>query len=188
MRMEIQKLSKVSHIYVGGPVGKEISDGAGLLFRDHSTNLDAATREIARLVNGQNTGHQLAVLDPSDEKFTGFKYPALAMLNEADIGVIDLSVASPSAMYEAALMHALGKPVVPITLAQVKVPEGRNLCQYMKDDLASLVPDYQLATLVDLLLPKVQRAMAMLGDSQMPAQISNPVTQFYGHRLAPVAS
>ncbi len=176
-------MSEIAHIYVGGPVGKEIDDGAGLQFRDHSTNLAEAAREIARRINGLETGHRLVILDPSEEEFSALKYPALALVDKADIGLIDLSVASPSAMYEAALMHALGKPVVPITLAEVKVPDGRRLCQYMKDDLSSLVPDFRVATLVDFLLPKVRLALETIGAGKSPA--SNPITQFYGRHFMP---
>ena len=173
-------MEKICRIYVGGPVGKEIDDGAGLTFRDHSTNLAAAAQEIAKRIESLDADCRVVILDPAADRLATLKFPSLTLAAEADIGMIDLSVASPSAMYEAAFMHALGKPVVPITLSVARVPDGRRLCQYMKDDLASLVPDFRVETLVEMLLPKVQTAMAAA-----QAAPSNPIAQYYGGPLTP---
>lgn len=174
-------------IFVGGPMGNRRDDGAGLTFSDHLPNIIQATRILHQeVVDSGLAAPGIVLLDPTVEGIGRITHRVFSMIDRAEIGIFDVSSASPSTMYELTLMHALGKDVIPIAFETPKVPEARTLPYYLRDDYSILLNSFHIAEIAKNLRPKLRQAM---GIDQIPAQTRlNPITDFYGMPLLDVSA
>lgn len=175
-------------IFIGGPMGNPRTDGAGLTFNDHMTNMAAAIERIIKEYNEQNPDgrYRPILLDPSREAIGTITDRVFSMIERSELGIFDCSNASPSAMYELTLMHALGKPVIPIAFREPAVAEARTLSHYIKDDYSLLVNSFTKDALYEGLSGKID-LMLSGGDTTLNAA-SNAISKYYGLPLLDVSA
>jgi len=173
-------------IFLGGPMGSGDDDGAGVSLQDHLLNMSNAVIQIANRINEEVDTQRITVLNPSVEEIGTIKDRVFEMIDRAELGIIDVSTGSPSAMYELTLLHALGIPVIPISLKKPKAPITIPLPFYLRPEYAVMLEDYSQASLEKALEPKIRVAIGL--DASVSDHTTNPITNFYGLPLMDVSA
>lgn len=175
-------------IFVGGSMGNTRSDGAGLTFDAHLPNIVAVIQRIISEYEAEQRedGYRLEILDPSREAVGQITDRVFSMIDRSELGVFDCSNAAPGAMYELTLMHALGKPVIPIAFSEPQNNEARTLPHYLKDDYGILVGTFSQVELYEKLSEKFQLLLA--GEDDTLNASMNAISRFYGLPLLDVSA
>ncbi|ETX13159.1 hypothetical protein OCH239_13070 [Roseivivax halodurans JCM 10272] len=175
-------------IFIGGPMGNPRTDGAGLSFDDHLPNIAAVIQRIITEYQEQNPDgpYRPLLLDPSREAIGTITDRVFSMIERSELGIFDCSSASPSAMYELTLMHALGKPVIPVAFRNPKVPEARTISHYLRDEYALLVDTFTEEELYNGLSQKI--GLMLSGQDTTLNASSNAISKFYGLPLLDVSA
>lgn len=161
-------------IFIGGPMGEQSPDGAGLTISEHLPNMVTAIKNIAGQLNPHYEQLRINVFDPVQQDVGNIPDHVFSMIDRAELGIFDLSNNSPNVMYELTLMHALGKPVIPVSL---KLSDDAVIPFYLNHDYAVLVSDFKVATLAEELMPYIQASLepSLTGSDRA----WNPITNFY---------
>lgn len=183
-------------VFIGGPMGNEDQDGTGLKFSDHLSNLAAAVNQIANEINPTllKTSRRLNLLNPNEQALGGISDRVFSWIDRAELGIFVLSCHSPSAMYELTLMHALGRPVIPVffservalKLQESGISDARSLSHYLRDEFSILLDSFSVESIKAHLRPKIEMFCGLV-----PASLnleSNPITRFYGLPLLDVSA
>lgn len=175
-------------IFIGGPMGNPRSDGAGLTFDDHLPNMSSVVQRIITEYQEENPdgSYRPVLLDPSREAIGTITDRVFSMIERSELGIFDCSSGSPSAMYELTLMHALGKPVIPVAFMEPAVPEARTISHYLKDDYAILVETFTEEELYQGLSEKL--LLILSGEDTTLNAASNAISKFYGLPLLDVSA
>lgn len=183
-------------IFVGGPMGRRVQDGQGLKYEDHTKNaVEAIEIVIDELSDDARTMNKMFhILNPTLQGVGDINARVLGMIDRAEVGAFVLSCTSPSTMYELTLMHALGKPALPIAfkdevIEQLRtegVPDLQNLPFYLRTQYALLVDDFQVDTLVGAIRDKLRVLSGIVAHEADPA--TNPITNFYSLPLLDVSA
>lgn len=177
-------------------MGNTRSDGTVLVYNDHLEKLEDAVRAIEESMNTELAAldQRLNLFTPRVEAFGSISSRVFSMIDRSEVGIFVLSASSPSAMYELGLMHALGKPVIPIAFTKKRADELNNagnfdaqtLPHYLKDEYSILLNDFNGDELREKLEPKLRMIAGLEGESVNPED--NPITQFYGMPLLDVSA
>lgn len=172
-------------VFIGGPMGSSEEDGAGLRFKDHMPNMAEAITQIIQELKAEEN---FLLLNPIHESIGTIDRRIFSMIDRAELGIIDCSYGSPSAMYELTLMHALGKPVIPIAFnnPHADAPQARTLPFYLRGDYSVLLDEYSVAALKAALKPKFEQILKQ--PSTLFSGASNPISIFYGMPLVDVSA
>lgn len=167
-------------ILVIGPMGTQ-KDRRGLTYRDHIPNIAAAARSVlARL------SEKLGPAMPNCEVFEPPNIPGpipnriFSLIMHCDFAIADISSGSPNVMYELAMLHANGVPV--ILLGMLK----REQIFYLAQDNSLPVPDFRPETIASALTGDSFTSdgrpgqLEQLITSSPQRRFSNPITQFFG--------
>lgn len=162
-------------IFIGGPMGDQSPDGAGLMFSQHLPNMVQAIEDVAEQLNLRYKNLTIKVSEPIKQDIGNIPDKVFSMIDRAELGIFDLSNNSPNVMYELTLMHALGIPVIPVSL---KLRDDKAVVPfYLDHEYAVLVPDFEVATLTKSLEPSIQTSLepSLTGSDRC----WNPITNFY---------
>lgn len=183
-------------VFIGGPMGNKSKDGTRLSFDDHTKQLAKTVEKIAQALNPEleRFGQRINLLNPLVEELGSISSRVFSMIDRAEVGIFVLSSYSPSAMYELTLMHALGKPVVPVAFTDAKaqklVSEGihdaRALPHYLRDEYGVLLNSFSTVELRKKLEPKIRMVAGL--DKKTADTESNPISRFYGLPLVDVSA
>jgi len=176
-------------IFLGGPMGDKSDDGAGVSFDQHLSNLAKATHAIAKKIHSEHSRFNIRVLNPDVQDVGTISERVFSMIDRAELGLVDVSAASQSVMYEVAFLHALGTPVIPITIKPKKPDDTQHVRKpsfYLKQEYIAVVSDFKVETLTKALEPKIRSVLGL--DSVFPNQASNPITNYYGLPLMDVSA
>ena len=184
----IESAEKFIDIFIGGPMANPRTDGAGLTFDDHLPNMSRVIQRIISEYREQNprSPYRPVLLDPSREAIGTITDRVFSMIERSELGIFDCSSGSPSAMYELTLMHALGKPVIPIAFRSPGVPEARGISHYLKDEYALLVDTFTEEELYRGLSEKIH--LMLSGNDTTLNASSNAISKFYGLPLLDVSA
>ena len=169
-------------------MGNTRDDGAGLTFDAHLPNIVTVIKKIISEYEAkeQSSGYRLELLDPSREAVGQITDRVFSMIDRSELGIFDCSSAAPGAMYELTLMHALGKPVIPIAFSRPQNSEARTLPHYLKDDYGILVDSFTEAELYEKISEKLHFLLS--GEEVTLNASMNAISRFYGLPLVDVSA
>lgn len=169
-------------------MGNTRDDGAGLTFDVHLPNIATSVQRIISEYERENPDgrFRMTLLDPSREAVGMITERVFSMIDRSELGVFDCSSAAPGAMYELTLMHALGKPVIPIAFKKPGNNEARTLPHYLKDDYGLLVDTFSQDELYTKLSEKFQ--LILHEDDPTLNSSINAISKFYGLPLLDVSA
>ena len=111
MSPQVNKLPK--RILVLGPMNDAL-DSRGKQLSTHIPNIARATREVLSRLQ-KKLGDELQpceVYEPPKEDGDNIPYGVFSLIMHCDFAIADISTGSPNVMYELAILHANGVPVI----------------------------------------------------------------------------
>lgn len=165
------------NVFVIGPMGREkdMPGEESTPISQHMQNIKSALLEVIPRYTKNSR-----IYSPLDggSHITDFVF---AQIDDADLGVADITTRSPSVMYELAIFHALGIPVIVIddgTVNENRIPF------YLKDVNILQVRDFSVSTLISELN---NRIFMLFNDDDEQNFSLNPITGFYSAPLVEVS-
>lgn len=161
--------------FVIGPMDLEGKDKDGIAYADQIYNIYQALTKIGEELVDQ--GVRLVVTSPDKRTTVVHDIPSFALgaIDECDFAVADISVRSPSVMYEIATLHCLGTPVLLIDRKPVKIEDA---VYYLKDLTVHGVDSYAVDTLEGVLRPLV-RALCGINPPAGVDFTKNKIKEYY---------
>lgn len=162
-------------IFIGGPMGGQALDPAGLPFAQHLGNMRLALDRVADEINQEQSAYTVRIQTPELDDAGMITSRVFGLLDTAELGVMDVSAGSPSVMYELAMLHALGIPTIPVVFRDA---DGRrNVPFYLKDSYQAVVDSFDVDALYERLAPMVR--MVVRGGDAGADPTMNPMTAYY---------
>ena len=166
----------VKNVFVIGPMFKEGEDKNGIAFKDQIFNIVRALNEIgAELKNDYRIELDVTAPDLRVNPIQNISNFVLGQIDRCDFAVADISARSPSVMYEIAILHALGTPVLLLDRKPVRIEDA---IYYLKKLTVHEVESFSTANLRDVLdLPvKALCGVIYAGDADFAG---NEITDYY---------
>lgn len=159
-------------VAIMGPMGNEKSVAGKVPVGDHLKNIASAVNVCALTFRMQ--GKPVQIVPVWAEKISGGAISPFVFMHmdQADIAIADISVRSPSVMYEIAVLHALGRPTILLDFSkQVNDPPF-----YLKGQLIKGVNDFSVKELTAVLTDTFD---ALVNNNGFSAIWANPISDFY---------
>lgn len=159
-------------VVVLGPMGGEKQGAGQVPVQEHMRNMVSAVNQCA--INLRFVGKPLRPVPVTAEKNPGGAISPFVLMHidQADVAIVDISVRSPSVMYEIAILHALGKPTVLIDYtSQVGDPPF-----YLKGQQIRGVSDF---TVEELTRAFMEVFSAFIAEGVAGAVWANAISDFY---------
>lgn len=133
-------------IFIIGPMGKAASDADDLAISMHIPNIAAALSNVHRRfkTESKQTIPEVQVIEPPNTPGGDIPHGVFSHIMHCDFAVADISTQSPNVMYELAMLHANGVPV--ILLAR----DGQEIFYFNKSNCLE-VDNFSIDTLADAL-------------------------------------
>lgn len=175
-------------IFIIGPMTTGQTDPKGLEWEKHIENIAEALRlaiSALRTKNGDRIGHYEILQPPNN---TGnIRRDVFPHLLHCDLAVADISNKSPNVIYEIAILHANGTPVILIDLTETI--KNKDTIFYLNQDKVLGVDTFDINDICKALLYKSltnnndNRTMGQLESAILGAGNStpwNPITEHLG--------
>ena len=169
------------NVFVIGPMGadKDKPSESGTPISQHMVNIAAALRSV--MPNYRSPPSRFEVFSPHDLAGGDITDDVFSKIDDADLGIADITSRSPSVMYELAYFHAIGTPVIVIDDGSVN---DQNRPFYLKDVNILTVKDFDVATLSTALNERLQR---FFNPNDIQNFGNNPISRFYGAPLIEIS-
>ncbi|MEM6587435.1 MAG: hypothetical protein AAF641_03225 [Pseudomonadota bacterium] len=177
-------------VFIIGPMTKGVVDDTGIEIARHVPNIaEALKAAYARLISeGEKDLPDIQVFEPPDVPGSDIPHEVFSHIMHCDFAVADISTKSPNVMYELAMLHANGVPV--ILLAR----DAQEIFYFNQNNCLEVV-DFQVETLETAFLgesldvpPRTGQLEHLLSRSHL-ATHWNPITKhFNGVHMVNVAA
>ena len=170
--------SAPKRIFVIGPMSREETDRQGLTLSQHIPNIASAVRNVLERLEGKigDAMPEWEVIEPPDTPGDSIPRAVFSHIMHCDFAVADISTASPNVMYELAMLHANGVPVILL---------GRHIF-YLNQDNCLDVADFEVDTLATAFAGGSFDENGRPGHLEQLITVSrsrvfwNPITQHFG--------
>jgi hypothetical protein len=163
-------------IFIIGPMGKTIKRGLSLSL--HIPNIARATRQVLQKLQ-EKLGDAMPtceVIVPPDSPGDSIPHAVFSYIMHCDFAIADISTGSPNVMYELAMLHANGVPVILL---------GRQIF-YLNQNNCIQISDFSVESIADALSGRSfsedggKGHLEQLVTAPVDRKSLNPITQHFG--------
>lgn len=170
-------------MFIIGPMGQQQDDVASEIRHPQIVRIRNAirviTEEFKEAPEFNTDGLRFEIEDPERRLGGDVTDNVFSKIDTADLGIADISSRSPSVIYEYALMHSLGIPVI------VLDKKGQEPPFYWRNQQLIQVTDFTVDALIEHLREPLRNFVFRRGEANFE---QNPISKFYGTALVDAAA
>lgn len=140
----------------------------------HLPNIKTAIERLAPKIAEKRPGAVIQMRTAHDIEVGGITPGFIAMMDEADFAIADVSIRSRSTIYEVAILHALGTPVLFMDYSKVSTDPSPEF--YTKDQKYIPISDFTIETIAEEIKDSIPSLLDVVDADQ---NCGDPISTYY---------